>query len=54
MGWPGVGVRRGLRRARSGEAFLAFCLPCLRARPFWRLDPDLEREVLDQLLERGE
>lgn len=54
MGWPGVGVRRRLKRPRSGEAFWALCLPCMRVRPLWRLDPDLEGEVLAQLLERGE
>jgi hypothetical protein len=57
MGWPRVGIRGGLRRAR-GEvaASLAACLPCLRVRvrPLWRLEEELEREVLAQLLERGE
>ncbi len=56
MGWPGMGIRRGLRRPRGGEAFWALCLPWLRSevRPFWRVEPGLEREVLAQLLDRGE
>ncbi len=42
MGWPGLGVWGGLRRALQPAP-----------PPFWRPEEAVEAEVLDQLLDRA-